>query len=186
MQYFSSFGGSNQFSAPEKGKPSQWAGFKSGLSFQELDFEWGMDAPLGTGKSGPLLFQTKAQVVSWNGGKAALGIAGVPLSDQRRSADPFGYAMVRHDLQFLSLHTGYGYQTAGNGVLLGMDKTCVAYARNLNFNIDLIQTRRQRGFTTAVGAKYELNDHFVLESWCNFPDQGMVSVVAKLNFVFKF
>lgn len=39
---------------------------------------------------------------------------------------------------------------------------------------------------TAVGAKYDLTKHIVLESWVNLPDGGDVSVMAKINFVFTF
>jgi hypothetical protein len=37
----------------------------------------------------------------------------------------------------------------------------------------------------AIGAKYPLNKHIVLEAWSNFPDQGTVSFIRKINFVFQ-
>lgn len=186
VQYFSSFGGANQFAAPEPGKTSQWLGFKTGWALDPVHLEWGLDSPLGTGPSGPLLFQTKARISPWEDGMLAIGIAGVALTDQDRSGDPFTYAMLAYDLHFLRLHAGYGYQTNGCSFLLGMDKSWKVFDRNFNLNADLVQSRDQRGLITAVGAKYDLSKHIVLETWANFPDRDKVSVIAKINFVFTF
>ncbi|MEZ5386265.1 MAG: hypothetical protein R3F13_12190 [Prosthecobacter sp.] len=186
VQYFSSFGGANQFGTSGPGKTSQWTGFKTGWDFKPLHLEWGLDSPWGTGLSGPLLFQTKARVMPWDDGMFALGIAGVALTDQARSGDPFTYAMMYHDFQFVRLHAGYGYQTNGSSFLLGADRTWKLFDRNFNLNADLVQSRDQRGLITAVGAKYDLSKHIVLETWANFPDRDRVSWVAKINFVFTF
>ena len=75
VQHFSSFGGANQFAAPEPGKTSQWMGFKTGWDLDPVHLEWGMDSALGTGLSGPLLFQSKARFSPWEDGMLALGIA---------------------------------------------------------------------------------------------------------------
>lgn len=186
VQYFSSFGGANQFAPAEPGKTSQWAGFKTGWALDPVHLEWGLDSPLGTGPSGPLLFQSKARISPWEDGMLAVGIAGVALTDQHRSGDPFTYAMLAHDLHFLRLHAGYGYQTNGCSFLFGMDRSWKVFGRNFNLNADLVQSRDQRGLITAVGAKYDLSKHIVLETWANFPDRDAVSVIAKINFVFAF
>lgn len=186
VQYFSSFGGANQFAPSEPGKTSQWMGFKTGWDFAPFHLEWGMDSILGTGVSGPLLFQTKARISPWENGMFALGVAGVALTDQDRSGDPFTYAMLWHDFHFLRLHGGYGYQTNGSSFLFGMDRTWKVFDRNLNLNADIVQSRDQRGLITSVGAKYDLCKHIVLETWANFPDRDAVSVIAKINFVFTF
>lgn len=186
VQYFSSFGGGNQFATSEPGKTSQWMGFKTGLDFKPFHLEWGMDSPLGTGVSGPLFFQTKARIQPWEDGMFALGIAGIALTDQNRAGDPFTYAMLWHDFHVARLHAGYGYQTNGSSFLFGIDRTWKVFDRNLNLNADLVQSRDQRGFITSVGAKYDLCKHIVLETWANFPDRDRVSVIAKVNFVFTF
>jgi hypothetical protein len=186
VQYFSSFGGANQFAAPEAGKTSQWMGFKTGWDFEPFHLEWGMDSPLGTGMSGPLFFQTKARFSPWEDGTFALGIANIALTDIDRAGDPFSYAMLWHDFHIARLHAGYGYQTNGSSFLFGIDRTWKLFGRNFNLNADLAQTRDQRGLITAVGAKYDLTKHIVLETWANFPDRDAVSLIAKINFVFTF
>lgn len=186
VQYFSSFGGANQFAAPQPGKTSQWMGFKTGWDFEPVHMEWGMDSALGTGMSGPLFFQSKARFEPWENGMLAVGIAGIALTDIDRAGDPFTYAMLWHDFHVARLHAGYGYQTNGNSFLFGIDRTWKLFNRNFNLNADLVQSRDQRGLITAVGAKYELSKHIVLETWANFPDRDRMSLIAKINFVFTF
>ncbi|WP_395730298.1 hypothetical protein [Prosthecobacter sp.] len=186
VQFFTSFGGSNQFATSGPGKSSQWAGFKTGWDFNPLHLEWGLDSVLGTGYSGPLLFQTKARIQPWQDGMFALGIAGVALTDTKRSGDPFTYAMLYHDFHVVRLHAGYGLQTNGNSYLFGVDRTWKLFDRNLNLNADLVQSRNQHGHIAALGAKYFLCKHIVLEAWANFPDRDRVSAIAKINYVFTF
>lgn len=186
VQMFSSFGGANQFSTSGPGKHSFWSGFKTGWDLGPANLEWGLDSPLGTGLTGPLLFQTKVGISPWEDGLLAVGIAGVALTDIDRSGDPFTYAMLAHDFAFARFHAGYGYQTNGSSFLAGVDRTWKLWDRNFNLNADLVQSRDQRGLITALGAKYELNKHIVLETWANFPDRDAVSVIAKINFVFTF
>ena len=186
MQYFSSFGGANQFATSGPGKTSAWAGFKTGWDFKPLHLEWGLDGALGTGYSGPLFFQTKARIAPWEDGMFALGIAGVALTDTKRAGDPFTYAMLWHDFHVVRLHAGYGVQTHGNSYLFGVDRTWKLFDRAFNLNADLVQSRNQHGLITAVGTKYELSKHVVLETWANFPDRDRVSFIAKINFVFTF
>lgn len=186
VQFFSSFGGSNQFATSGPGKTSDWAGFKTGLDFKPLHLEWGLDSVLGTGYSGPLLFQTKARIQPWQDGMFALGIAGVALTDTKRAGDPFSYAMLYHDVHVVRLHAGYGLQTNGNSYLFGVDRTWKLFDRNLNLNADIVQSRNQHGHIAAMGAKYFLSKHIVLESWMNFPDRDRTSWIAKINYVFTF
>ncbi len=186
IQAFSSFGGPNQFATGGPGQHSFWMGFKTGWEFGPAHLEWGLDSPLGSEFTGPLLFQTKLGFKPWEDGAFALGVAGVALTDVERSGDPFTYAMLAHDFHFVRAHLGYGVQTNGNSLLVGLDRTMKVLNRDLNLNADLVQTRDQEAWLPSVGAKYGLNEHIVLESWANFPDQGPVSFIAKINFVFKF
>lgn len=186
VQYFSSFGGANQFGTAEAGKSGHWMGFKTGWDFEPFHLEWGMDSPLGTGVSGPLFFQSKARIQPWEDGMFAVGIAGIALTDINRAGDPFNYAMLWHDFKVARLHAGYGYQTNGSSFLFGIDRTWKLFDRNFNLNADLVQSRDQRGLITAIGAKYDLTKHIVLETWANFPDRDRVSLIAKINFVFTF
>jgi hypothetical protein len=186
VQAFSSFGGANQFAANGPGKQSFWMGFKTGLALSPFHLEWGLDSPLGGDRSGPLFFQTKVRTEPWEGGMFVLGIAGVAVTDIDRAGDPFSYAMLSHDFGFARFHAGYGLQTRGNSFLFGIDRNFKFLDRNLNLNADLVQTRDGDGLITAIGAKYDLTKHIVLESWVNIPDKEDVSVIAKINFVFTF
>ncbi|MBB5033949.1 hypothetical protein [Prosthecobacter vanneervenii] len=185
-QFFTSFGGSNQFATSGPGKTSQWAGFKTGWDFKPLHLEWGLDSALGTGYSGPLLFQTKARIQPWEDGMLAIGVAGVALTDTRRAGDPFTYAMMYHDFHVVRFHAGYGLQTRGDSYLFGVDRTWKLFDRNFNLNSDIVQSRNQHGIIASVGAKYFLSKHIVLESWMNFPDKDRTSWIAKINYVFTF
>ena len=186
VQFFSSFGGSNQFATSGPGKTSDWVGFKTGWDFKPVHLEWGLDSVLGTGCSGPLLFQTKARIQPWQDGMFALGVAGVALTDTKRAGDPFTYAMLYHDFHVVRLHAGYGLQTDGNSYLFGVDRTWKLFDRNFNLNADLVQSRNQHGHIAALGAKYFLSKRIVLESWMNFPDRDRTSWIAKINYVFTF
>jgi len=189
IQAFSSYGGPNQFGANGPGRPSHWLGFKTGWkfeSFQSVNLEWGLDSPILPGRTGSLLFQTKVGGQPWEKGAFAVGIANVALTDYDRWSDPFTYAMVAHDFGLARLHGGFGFQTDGNTVLLGIDRTWKVFDRNFNLNADLVQTRNQNGWLPSVGAKYDLHKHVVLETWVNFPDRGTVSVIPKINFVLSF
>jgi hypothetical protein len=186
VQFFSSFGGSNQFSTSGPGKTSDWVGFKTGWDFKPFHLEWGLDSVLGTGYSGPLLFQTKARIQPWEDGMFAIGVAGVALTDTRRARDPFTYAMLYHDFHVVRLHAGYGLQTHGDSYLFGIDRTWKLFERNFNLNADLVQSRNQQGLISSVGAKYFLNKHIVFETWVNFPDRDRTSWIAKVNYVFTF
>jgi len=161
-------------------------GFKTGLDFSPIHLEWGLDSHLAPTPSGPLLFQTKIGFEPWKNGKIAIGVANVALTDTDHAGDPFTYAVLTQDLEFARLSVGYGLQNDGNTVLLGLDRTWKVFDRNLNLNADLVQTGDGSGWQTAIGAKYDLSEHIVLETWVNLPDHGDVTVMAKLNYVFKF
>ncbi len=186
VQAFSSFGGANQFAANGEGQHSFWMGFKTGWEFGPAHLEWGLDSPLGPDLSGPLFFQTKLGFKPWENGALAVGVAGVALSDIERAGDPFTYAMLAHDFGLARFHLGYGVQTNGNSLLVGVDRTWKLLDRDFNLNADLVQVRDQEAWLLSVGAKYGLTKNIVLETWANFPDQGSVSIIAKINFVFTF
>ncbi len=165
-----------------------WSGFKTGWQFPELglDLEWGLDSHLAPEPAGPLLFQTKVGFEPWKDGAVALGVAGVALTDTARSGDPFSYAILSQNVAFARLHLGYGLQTGGNTVLLGIDRDVTFLERNLNLNADLVQTGDGDGWLPALGLKYALTENVVFESWTNLPDEGSASVMLKLNFVFTY
>ena len=187
IQAFSSFGpGANQFAANGPDEHSFWMGFKTGLQFDFLNLEWGMDSPLFTHESGPLFFQTKLSFEPWENAKLAVGIAGIALTDINRTGDPFTYAMLSHDFGLGRAHAGYGVQTNSNSLLVGLDKTFKVFDRNFNLNADLVQAAYESFWLPAVGWKYDVSKLIVLEWWTNFPEQGKSSHIAKVNFVFKF
>lgn len=161
-------------------------GFKTGLDLSPIHLEWGLDSHLAPTPSGPLLFQTKIGFSPWKDGKIAVGVANVALTDTDRAGDPFTYAVLTQDLQFARLSVGYGLQTDGNTVLLGLDRTWKVMDHNLNLNADLVQTGDGSGWIPSIGAKFDVNEHIVLETWVNLPDHGDVTVMAKINYVFKF
>lgn len=164
-----------------------WMGFKTGWDLTDkLHLEWGLDSHLSPDPVGPLYFQTKVGFSPWEDGKIAIGVAGVGLTNTDRAGDPFTYAVLTQDLHFARLSVGYGLQTDANTVLLGLDRNFKVFNRNLNVNADLVQTGDQSGWLTALGVKYDLTKHIVLESWVNLPDDGDASVMAKINFVFTF
>lgn len=163
-----------------------WTGFKTGLEFGPIDFEWGLDSHLAPDPVGPLYFQTKVGVQPWEGGKIAVGVANVAFTDTDRAGDPFTYAVITHDLGFARFSLGYGWQEDNNSLLLGIDRTWQVFERNLNLNADLVQFNDESNWLSSVGMKYDLTEHLVFETWANLPDEGDVSFVAKLNIVFKF
>ncbi len=163
-----------------------WSGFKTGWDFSAFQLEWGLDSHLAPDPAGPLLFQTKANFSPWEDGLMAVGVAAVALTDFDRAPDPFSYAVLSQDLGFARAHVGYGLQNNGNTVLLGIDRTLQVWERNFNLNADLVQTGDGDGWLTALGAKYDLSKNLVFETWVNLPDEGDVSVMLKLNFVFTY
>jgi hypothetical protein len=187
VQAFSSFGdGANQFAANGPGEHSFWMGFKTGWQLAPLNFEWGLDSPLFTERSGPLFFQAKVAVEPWEKGLFSIGIAGIALTDADRSGDPFTYAVLSQDLGVLRAHIGYGVQTNGNSFLIGVDRTWKLFERNFNLNADLVQAADESFWLPSVGFKYDLHKNVVFEWWTNLPEEGDISHVAKINFVFKF
>lgn len=158
-------------------------GFKTGWDLPWFDLEWGLDSHVAPDPAGPLFFQTKIAFNPWKDGAIALGVAGVALSDLDAAGDPFSYAVLSQDVGFARLHAGYGLQTGGNTVLLGIDRNVDLFASEVNLNADLVQTRDGRGWMPSVGCKFELCRNVVFESWTTFPDEGSVELMLKLNFV---
>ncbi len=174
------------FETFSSGTDDFWIGFKTGWDFSPVHLEWGLDSYLSPDPTGPLYFQTKLGIEPWQGGKFVIGVASVGLTDTSRAGDPFTYAVLTQDLKLARLSVGYGLQTDSNTVLLGLDRTFKVWDRNLNLNADLVQIRNESAWMPAVGAKYDLTKHIVLESWVNFPEDADTSVMAKINFVFTF
>jgi len=186
VQSFSSFGaGTNQFAANGPGEFSYWMGFKAGYRFSVIQWEVGLDSPLAPKETGPLVFQTKANVSPWEKGVIAVGVANVGLTDSALSGKPFTYAMLAQDFGFARAHAGYGLQTNGNSLLLGVDRTWQVWGRHLNLNADLVQASNQTFWLPALGIKFDPTDYLVLEAWSNFPEKGKPSYIAKINLVFK-
>jgi len=187
VQAFSSFGpGVNQFAANGPDEHSFWMGFKNGWALEPLHLEWGLDSPLFTERSGPVFFQTKLAFEPWEKGRISLGIAGVALTDTALAGDPFSYAVLTHDFGFVRAHVGYGVQTNGNSVLFGIDRTWKLFERNFNLNADLVQAADESFWLPSVGFKCDLHKNIVFEWWTNLPEEGDISHVAKINFVFTF
>jgi hypothetical protein len=177
LQAFDTFGeGDHDFSV----------GFKTGWSVEPLNFEWGLDSHLAPNPAGPLYFQTKVGFAPWTDGLMALGVANVALTNTSRSGDPFTYLVLTQDLKLARLSLGYGLQTDGNTLLLGVDRTWKVLDRNFNLNADLVQTGDESGWLASVGFKVDLMKNIVLEGWANLPDEGDVSFTAKINYIFKF
>jgi len=109
VQAFDSFGGTG---------PHDFSmGFKTGLDLSPVHLELGLDGHLVPNSSGPFYFQTKAGFEPWKGGKIAVGVANVAVSDQSRAGDPFTYSVLTQDLKFFRVSAGYGIQTHNNSVL---------------------------------------------------------------------
>lgn len=162
------------------------AGFKTGWDLKLADLEWGLDSHLAPDPAGPLLFQTKLGFEPWESGAVAVGVAGVAITDHDTAGDPFSYAVLSQDVGFARLHAGYGVQTRGNTVLLGIDKNIEFLGRNLNLNADLVQIRDGDGWMPAVGFKYDVCKNVVFETWTNLPDEGKAEFMLKLNYVFTY
>lgn len=162
------------------------SGFKTGWDFPWVQVEWGLDSHLAPDPAGPLLFQTKLGFEPWESGDLAVGVAGVALTDIDSAGDPFTYAVLSQNAGFARLHVGYGVQTRGDTVLLGIDKNVEFLGRNLNLNADLVQIRDEDGWTPAVGLKYDLCKNIVFETWANLPDEGKAEFMLKLNYVFTY
>lgn len=161
-------------------------GFKTGWDFSPVHLEWGLDSHLAPDPGGPLYFQTKLAASPWEKGLFAVGVANVPFINHERAGDPFTYAVLTHDFEFLRLSLGYGLQTDNNSVLLGVDRTWKINDHSLNLNADLVQFNDGENWLSSLGAKYELTKNIILETWVNLPDEGDVDVMAKINFVLTF
>lgn len=177
IQFFDLFG---------EGPHDLATGFKTGWDLPWFDLEWGLDSHVAPDPAGPLFFQTKLAFHPWESGDIAVGVAGVALTDPGVAGDPFTYAMLSQSFGFARLHAGYGIQTGGNTVLLGIDKNVEFLGRNLNLNADLVQIRDQDGWMPAVGLKYDLCKNIVFETWTNLPNEGKCEYMLKLNFVIPF
>jgi hypothetical protein len=172
IQAFSSLGGPNQFAANGPGKHSFWMGFKTGLELQRLRIEWGLDSPLAPGNAGPLFGQVKTGITPWDNGLLTFGVAGIALTDSKRAGDPFYYGILSHDFGILRTHVGYGLQTRGDSVLLGVDRNIKFWDRDLNLNADLVQTRLGYGWPPRLGPNTPSTNTSSSRLGATFPTKG--------------
>ena len=167
-------------------------GFKSGLDFGNFGkAEFGADSALVPGQGGPVVLQFKYAHDVWDGGTLALGIANLTLDahDRDRAGDPFTYPILSQKVgnDWFRFHVGYGFQTDGNSVLLGLDKTVKFWEREVTFRTDFIQIQDQRQWEGSFGVLFPVCKYIVLESWMSQPlSNGSPIFTAKLNFVFTF
>lgn len=166
-------------------------GFKTGLDVFGQKFELGADSHITPNNGGPVLLQFKYQTPKlWEGANLGIGIANLALdkNDRDRAGDPFSYVVLTQDVAGLfRAHTGYGFQTDGNSVLLGLDKTVKVFDRDLVLRTDAVQIENQGQWMVSVGFLYAIHENLVLESWASQPfDHGDAIFTVKLNFVIKF
>lgn len=165
-------------------------GFKTGFDVFGQKLEFGADSHLFPNQGGPVVLQLKYVQDLWEGGKLALGIANLALSnnDRDRAGDPFSYALISQTIAgSLRAHAGFGFQTDNNSVLLGLDDTFKVLDRDLQLRTDFVQIQNQDQWMGSVGFLYVIHPRVVLEGWASQPlDHGDTVYTAKLNFVFKF
>ena len=165
-------------------------GFKTGFDVWGQKLEFGADSHLFPNQGGPVVLQFKYVQDVWTGGKLAVGIANLALGrdSMDRAGDPFSYALISQTIAgSLRAHAGFGFQTAGNSVLLGLDNTWKVLDRDLQLRTDFVQIQDQSQWMGSVGFLYVLHPRVVLEGWASQPlDHGDTIFTAKLNFVFKF
>lgn len=165
-------------------------GFKTGFDVFGQKLELGADSHLYPDQGGPVVLQFKFVQNLWEGGKLAVGIANLAIGSENidRAGDPFSYALISQTIAgTLRAHAGYGFQTDGNSVLLGLDKTWKVLERDLQLRTDFVQIQDEDQWMGSVGFLYVLHTHVVLEGWASQPlDHGDTIFTAKLNFVINF
>ena len=165
-------------------------GIKTGFDVFGQKLEFGADSHLFPAQGGPVVLQFKYVQNLWEGGKLAVGIANLALGDDNidRAGDPFSYALISQTIEgSLRAHAGFGFQTDGNSVLLGLDDTFKELNRDLQLRTDFVQIQDQDQWMGSVGFLYVLHPRVVIEAWASQPlDHGDTIYTAKLNFVLKF
>lgn len=88
-------------------------GFKTGLEFKPLRFEFGADSHVYPGLGGPVVVQAKvAYPLGDHLPTIAGGVANLAFTDHQRdrSGQPFGYGVLTEDFGFLRVTAGCGVQ----------------------------------------------------------------------------
>lgn len=101
-------------------------GFKTGLEFKSLRFEFGADSHVYPGLGGPVVVQGKvAYPLGEHLPTIAGGVANLAFTDHQRdrSGQPFGYGVLTEDLGFLRVTAGCGVQDGDALPFVGLDKT---------------------------------------------------------------
>lgn len=100
-------------------------GFKTGLEFKPLRFEFGADSHVYPGLGGPVVVQAKvAYPLGDHLPTIAGGVANLAFTDHQRdrSGQPFGYGVLTEDLGFLRVTAGCGVQDGDALPFVGLDK----------------------------------------------------------------
>ncbi|MGI8889708.1 MAG: hypothetical protein ACR2G0_02855 [Chthoniobacterales bacterium] len=101
-------------------------GFKTGLEFKALRFEFGADSHVYPGLGGPVVVQAKvAYPLGEHLPTLAGGVANLAFTDHQRdrSGQPFGYGVLTEDFGFLRVTAGCGVQDGDKLPFVGLDKT---------------------------------------------------------------
>lgn len=191
-------------------------GFKTGLDFKFVKFEFGLASHIYPDEGGPITGHVKLAVpFGEHLPTLAIGAAGIPFTerDSERVGDVFGYAVLSEDLGWFRIHGGCAYVETNARPFYGLDKT-FRYTKNVpaasegkglskdgksvapamtTKTIDLFTLRtdaiQQQDSTWlySAGVLVPICKWFVFETWGNFPDNGDdASWTIKGNFVFSF
>ena len=191
-------------------------GFKTGIDLKAVKLELGLASHLIPGKGGPVEVHGKVAVPLGEGLPViAAGAANISFSrdDRRRAGDTFAYFVMSQDFHCFRLHAGLAVQDSQPLPFVGIDKTfriaksapvssdgksakkaggrhvktaATEYRDLFTLRADAIQ-QTDHSWLASVGALIPVCEHFVFETWGNFPTDGSdPSLTLKANFVFKF
>lgn len=118
LQTFSTVGGDAD--------PDLNIGFKTGLEFKPVRFEFGADSHVYPGLGGPVVVQGKvAYPIGDHLPTIAGGVANLTFSEHERgrAGEAFGYGVLTEDFGFFRLTAGCGVQDGDALPFVGVDKT---------------------------------------------------------------
>jgi len=129
--------------------------------------------------AGPMVLQFKYRYeVPRSGTSLALGVANLG-EDSDEAGDSFPYAVLTRDFRSLRGHLGYGGESAGRGLFLGVDKTL---KNGTVVRADWIQTDDRKESLTSVGFMKSIGGPWVVEGWVSFPTADGVEDTFTLKF----